>query len=143
MDNCVFCTYAKDGVPEHRYLAETEHFLAFLDWSPVSPGHTLIIPKKHSVALLDSPAEHATELFIFMQSVASAVLTATRSSGFHLHQNNGKDATQSVFHTHFHIIPRRKNDGLPLKILPQIRETPEYFKTLQEKVKEHLETVSF
>lgn len=92
---------------------EDEATLAFLDIYPQAEGHTLVIPKTAcSRNLLDVPQELLGPLIRSVQLVARAVVTALQSDGFELQQLNGSAAGQTVFHLHFHIIPRE--DGIPL-----------------------------
>ncbi len=85
---------------------------AFLDIKPVNPGHTLVVPKKHSAGFHDADPEVLEELIVAMQKIARAVQSGLDATGFNLEQNEGSVAGQVVPHLHFHIIPRRADDGL-------------------------------
>lgn len=129
MTDCVFCKIVAGEIPAQK-VAESTNFIAMLDIAPASIGHTLVIPKKHSTNLLDLPEYTGNELIEFVQRVATAVISATGDDGFNLVLNNGKSAGQVVFHTHFHIIPRKMGDHMPVSIgkhhevgdLPILRE---------------------
>ena len=85
--------------------------MAFLDISPVNPGHTLVVPKEHYENFLAMPEEILKELIVVIKKVALAVKEATRADGINLGVNNGKAAGQIIFHAHWHVIPRFLNDG--------------------------------
>lgn len=87
---------------------EDETVIAFLDLAPIRKGHTLVVPKKEFVNLLDGDPEilgHMTEV---AQKVAHAVMKVTGAPGVNLHMNNGYEAGQDVMHAHMHVIPRYK-----------------------------------
>jgi histidine triad (HIT) family protein len=111
MTDCLFCKIVEGEIPSLK-IAESTNLLAFLDINPSSDGHTLIVPKKHSTNLLDLPEYSGNELLEFSQRVGNAVIAATGAEGFNFVLNNGPAAGQVVFHTHFHIIPRRPGDGI-------------------------------
>ncbi|KAH8108025.1 HIT-like domain-containing protein, partial [Cristinia sonorae] len=88
---------------------ETEHSLAFLDISPVSEGHTQVIPKYHAKTLLEMPDEYLADIGPVLKKVAAA----TGAEQYNVLQNNGKLAFQHVDHVHFHVIPKTTaQDGL-------------------------------
>ena len=94
---------------------ENEHVLAFLDVAPLSKGHTLVIPKEPASSLHELSAESAAALGIALVQIAKAIVQVTGVSEYNVLQNNGETASQSVFHVHFHIIPKpNKADGLQL-----------------------------
>jgi len=85
--------------------------LAFLDIHPVNPGHTLVIPKAHHKDFLDTPADLQSKLIQVIGQLAPKITQAVGAEAFNLGVNNGAAAGQSVFHTHFHIMPRFTSDG--------------------------------
>lgn len=104
-----------DGeLPCHRVF-ENEHVLAFLDIGPLSRGHTLVIPKERRAQLHELSDDASAEIGRALPRIARAVLTATGATAYNVLQNNGSEAHQSVFHVHFHIIPRF-DDGSGLGI---------------------------
>ena len=111
--NCIFCRIAKGEIPCAK-VYEDENVLAFLDLAPVHPGHTLVIPKEHYRDMLEFPAGMGSAIFAAVQKVAAAVVKATGAQGFNIMQNNGIAAGQTMFHIHWHIIPRFDNDGLEM-----------------------------
>lgn len=106
---CIFCNI-KDRKAEAEIVFEDEHILAFLDIQPVNYGHTLIIPKKHYDNFLTVPKDELDKIIHAAQFIAGVVKRSTNADGFNVISNNGDSAGQSVYHFHFHIIPRFKND---------------------------------
>jgi histidine triad (HIT) family protein len=104
--DCVFCGRIKRG--EYDYYDDDAN-VAFQPLSLVTPGHFLVVPTKHVSNALESP---------------SAAGRALRFAGYLANQMNlgaanfitsaGRDATQTVFHLHIHVVPRRAGDGLVL-----------------------------
>ena len=109
--DCVFCKIVKKEIPA-KFVEETNNFIAILDANPKTEGHTLIIPKKHFVTILDVPSTLAQEMHKLMQNVSSNFLEKKQGDGFNIIMNNLAPAGQVVMHAHIHIIPRKENDGL-------------------------------
>ena len=107
----IFTKIVKGEIPCHRVF-ENERILAFLDITPLSEGHTLVIPKQQVERLEDLPPEETAELARQLGAIAKRVVAATGAEGYNILQNNGRVAGQEVPHVHFHIIPRRAGDGL-------------------------------
>jgi len=101
-------------VPCHR-VYEDEHVLAFLDISPLSPGHTLVIPKERKAHLHELSEASGAALGRALVRVSRAVLSATGAEHYNVLQNNGAPAHQAVFYVHFHIIPRIADAGLEIQ----------------------------
>lgn len=108
--DCIFCDIASKN-SEAEIIYENEKFIAFLDINPVNYGHTLVIPKTHYDNFLTIPAKELYELTHLTQYLAGVVKRAVKADGFNIISNNGSSAGQSVFHFHFHIIPRYENDA--------------------------------
>jgi len=107
--DCIFCEIAsKDS--EAEIVFENEKYMAFLDINPINYGHTLIIPKAHFDNFLTIPVAELTEMTKLAQYLAGSIKRALKSDGFNIISNNGLSAGQSVFHFHYHIIPRYDND---------------------------------
>lgn len=113
MENCIFCKIVKGEIPAHR-VYEDDYTLAFLDIRPVNPGHTLLIPKDHFENLYTLPDEALSRLSAALKKVALAVKKGASADGINIGMNNDGAAGQIVPHAHFHIIPRKKEDGLKL-----------------------------
>ena len=109
--DCVFCRIAKGEIKAEGVI-EGDNFLAFRDANPRTGGHTLIIPKKHFVTLLDIPNKLGNELLEFTKKIAGKLLDERYGNGFNILMNNLEVAGQVVKHAHIHIIPRKDDDGL-------------------------------
>lgn len=105
MSDTIFSKILRGEIPCHR-VYEDDLVLAFLDISPLSPGHTLIIPKRAAATLDQLDDDSAAAIGRVMPRIARAVLAATGARNFNVLQNNGEAAHQAVFHVHFHIIPK-------------------------------------
>ena len=111
MSNCVFCQSVQGLIPR-TIIYETETVLAIKDKYPVTPGHTLVIPKKHVENILDIDELTMMEISKVIHHLAPILKQQYQATGINVLNANGRDAGQSVFHLHFHLIPRHPNDGL-------------------------------
>src|ERR1700759_4270025 len=110
--NNIFGKILRGEAPSARVF-EDDHVLAFMDVFPQGRGHTLVIPKHaHARNLLDVEPEALQATILTTQRVARAVRTALKPDGVFVAQFNGAVAGQTIFHLHFHIIPRW--DGVAL-----------------------------
>ena len=105
VSDCIFCKIVAGEIPASK-VYEDEYFLAFLDISQVTPGHTLVIPKKHARNLLEMTPDETAALFNIVSRVTKKVESATQPQGMNIISNMEEIAGQSVFHTHVHILPR-------------------------------------
>jgi histidine triad (HIT) family protein len=111
--NCVFCKIVKGEVPCFK-IFEDAQTLAFMDISPVHEGHCLVIPKAHYPTVYEITPRAMAATAQTAARVAKAVNQAVKSDGLNLIQANGAGAGQSVAHFHFHVFPRRIDDGVPI-----------------------------
>ncbi|MDG4656736.1 HIT family protein [Ectobacillus antri] len=110
-ENCLFCKIIAGTIPSAK-VYEDEYMYAFLDISQVTKGHTLVVPKIHKENIFELTPEIAAKTFAAVPKIAEAIKTEFNPIGLNLLNNNGKDAGQTIFHFHIHIIPRyEKNDG--------------------------------
>ena len=105
VSDCIFCKIVAGEIPASK-VYEDDHFLAFLDISQVTPGHTLVIPKKHARNLLEMTPDETAALFNIVSRVTKKEESATQPQGMNIISNMEEIAGQSVFHTHVHILPR-------------------------------------
>jgi histidine triad (HIT) family protein len=105
-ERCKFCAIASQTF----VVFEDSISLAFLDYRPLFPGHTLLIPKDHYETLVDLPPNLIGPFFANAQKLARAVERAMQAQGTFVAINNR--VSQSVPHLHVHIVPRKKGDGL-------------------------------
>lgn len=108
----VFARILRGEIPAHT-VYEDAQTLAFMDVMPQSDGHTLVIPKSQAENLFDLPADALAATILTTQRVARAVKKAFDPPGVLVAQLNGRGAGQSVFHIHFHIVPRY--EGIDLR----------------------------
>ena len=111
MTNCIFCKIVKKEIPA-KIVYENEQVFAFLDINPDSKGHTLLIPKKHAADIFELDEESAGEVLKAAKKVSSAVMHSLGAAGINLLNSNRKEAGQTVFHYHMHIIPRYNGDSI-------------------------------
>lgn len=126
MEGCIFCKIAA-GEIESAKVFENEDVFAFLDAFPDTPGHTLIVPKKHFENIFDIDETILQEVMLVGKKVSIVMKDTLGATGIHLANNNGKDAHQEVLHFHLHVVPRYENDGLQMygardKIKPSLEE---------------------
>ncbi|XVE78157.1 hypothetical protein DITRI_Ditri13aG0121400 [Diplodiscus trichospermus] len=110
-NDCVFCQIIRGESPALK-LYEDDMCLCILDTSPLSRGHSLIIPKSHFSSLETTPPSVVAAMCSKVPFIGNAIMKATGSDSFNLLVNNGAAAGQVIFHTHIHIIPRKVRDCL-------------------------------
>jgi histidine triad (HIT) family protein len=108
----IFAKILRGEIPCHT-VYEDEATLAFMDVMPQADGHVLVVPKSASRNLLDADPAAISNAIVVAQKIANAVMRAFSADGVMLVQYNEAPAGQSVFHLHFHIIPR--HEGVALK----------------------------
>jgi histidine triad (HIT) family protein len=101
----IFSKILRGEIPCHK-VYEDQHVLSFLDISPLSEGHTLVIPKEPARTVDELSLESAAALGVALVKVARAVKRVTGVAAYNILQNNEAEAHQAVFHVHFHIIPK-------------------------------------
>ena len=132
MADCLFCKIIAGEIPAHR-VYEDNATVAFLDIGPVTPGHTLVVPRVHHTSLSETPDDVIRAVYASVKKVAAAAMAATGATAFNAQVNNGAAAGQLVFHTHVHVIPRRADDGLVH--WPHQKPSPEVLAALAEKIR--------
>ena len=105
----MFCQIVAGELPA-RVVLEDDLVLAFLDRTPLFPGHTLLVPKVHHETLADLPADLLHPLFAQTQRLSAAMESALGAAGSFVAMNN--KVSQSVPHLHVHVVPRNRKDGL-------------------------------
>lgn len=106
---CVFCEIVKGNIPSSK-VYEDDNYLAILDLSQTTLGHTLVMPKKHYDNFLQMDSKEAGELMAVVNIVANKVVKNLGASGCNILNNTNEVAGQTVMHTHVHIIPRYSKD---------------------------------
>ena len=110
MKDCLFCKIAKGEVPSYK-IYEDDNVYAFLDIANDVYGHTLVISKKHYNNVIDCPARSLGKIIASVKKVGDHFISLGYS-GYNIINNSGASAEQSVMHLHFHILPRKDNDGV-------------------------------
>jgi histidine triad (HIT) family protein len=134
--NNIFAKILRGEIPAVKVL-EDDKTLAFMDVMPQSDGHVLVIPKEAAENIFDLSPEGAAALMATTHKLANAVKKGLNTPGIMITQLNGAPAGQSVFHVHFHIIPR--HGGVDFRLHAREMEKPEKLKALAEKIKAALE----
>jgi histidine triad (HIT) family protein len=134
--NNVFAKILRGQIPSVK-VYENDKTLAFMDVMPQADGHTLVIPKELAQDIMELSPEGAADLIKTTQRVTKAVKKGLACPGVLLMQFNGEAAGQTVFHVHFHIIPR--DEGVALRSHGRQMESPDKLKAFAEKIKAALE----
>ncbi|EPQ77868.1 tetraphosphatase [Mycobacterium marinum MB2] len=107
----MFCAIAAGEAPAIR-IYEDDNCLAILDIRPFTRGHTLVLPKKHTVDLTDTPPETLAQMATIGQRIAKAARATELADATNIGINDSSAAFQTVFHIHLHVLPRRDGDKL-------------------------------
>jgi histidine triad (HIT) family protein len=111
-DTNIFAKILRGEIPCHK-VYEDDHTLAFMDVMPQAEGHLLVIPKSGSRNILDATPSVLANTISVVQKLAIAAKEAFDADGVYVAQFNEPAAGQTVFHLHFHVIPRK--EGVPAK----------------------------
>ena len=102
---CPFCPFISDRALTGNALA-----VSFDDGYPVSPGHTLIVPRRHVITFLEATPEEKRALWELADEVCARLTSERAPDGFNIGINVGRAAGQTVMHLHLHVIPRYEGD---------------------------------
>ena len=120
--DCIFCRILKGELTAQK-VYEDPKAVAILDINPVAWGHALVMPRDHFETWMDLPVDVLSALSLAAQNVARAAMRATGAPGFNLLMNNHRCSGQAIPHAHYHVIPRKPDDGVkynwPAKPYPQ------------------------
>lgn len=108
---CDFCDIARGEDPAW-FIYEKEAVIAFLPLKPVVDGHTLVVPRTHVRTLWELQRHLASDLIGAVVKVAGAINRTLTPDGLNLIQSNGDAASQTIFHVHFHLVPRWESDSM-------------------------------
>jgi len=115
--DCIFCKILAGELPV-TIVDEDERTIAFMDISPATRGHALVIPRTHSADLLSVDAQDLQAVALASRRLARRVSERLRADGVNLVNSCGPAAWQTVFHFHMHVIPRYEDDPLRLPWTP-------------------------
>lgn len=139
MPDSIFTKIIKGEIPSHK-IYEDDLVFAFLDINPLSPGHTLVVPKQQVETLDQLSDDSAAAIGRCLPRLARAIIKATGAQAYNILQNNGPLAGQEVMHVHFHIIPRQSEEvGLGRIWVPGALDTDQGKAHAQSIIK-HLES---
>ena len=130
-EDCIFCKIVAGELPASK-VDEDERTVAFMDISPATRGHALVIPREHSTDLLSVPAEDLEACMRTAQRLAHRAKEALGADGVNLLNSCGQAAWQTVFHFHVHVIPRYEDDPLKLPWVPGEGDMDEIKTTAEE-----------
>ncbi|HEY8770568.1 MAG TPA: HIT family protein [Thermoleophilaceae bacterium] len=117
-DDCIFCAIAAGEGPA-EVVQEDEHTVAFMDISPWTRGHALVIPRRHAKNLYEIGDEDLGHVMVAAKRLAERMRDALHCDGINLLNSTEAAAWQTVFHFHVHVIPRYEDDPLRLPGKPQ------------------------
>ena len=120
--NCVFCNIIAGDIEAVR-VHEDKQTLSFMDQRQGNPGHVLVVPKEHHPDIYSLPETTGAAVMRSVILMSRAVRSAFDCPGLNIWQSNGECAGQEVFHIHFHVHPRKPDDGL-LKAYQRRPDTP-------------------
>lgn len=132
MEDCIFCKIIRGEIPSYK-IYEDDYVYSFLDISNDGNGHILVIPKSHSVNMLDTSSENLAHVMDAIKLISNHLVDNCGFSGVNIINASGKDAEQSVFHLHFHLLPRKNNDGI--KVFPSLQPNENTLEELCERLK--------
>lgn len=130
MNDCIFCKIAKGEIKSWK-VYEDENVFAFLDIHPVNEYHTLVIPKKHYENIFDTPEEELKNVISVIKKLAVLYNEKLGLKNVQIINSSGREAQQDVFHTHFHIVPRKSGDGQDVRW----NTHPEFIERYEEMLK--------
>lgn len=105
MSDCIFCKILQGEIPSMK-VYEDDICIAMMDIGPATKGHVLILPREHRENLLEMDEKTAGHLLMVAKETGARQKEKLGAKGFHLVQNNGEAAGQTVLHFHIHVIPR-------------------------------------
>jgi histidine triad (HIT) family protein len=132
--DCIFCKLVRNEMPSKK-IYEDEDTVAFLDINPTTPGHTLVIPKKHYENIYDIDEKTLCKTMGIVKAVSERVKTRMNAEGINVLQSNSRAAGQLVDHIHFHIIPRYKDDPFIIRF-SRIQLSESEMSSIRDKLKE-------
>lgn len=124
MADCIFCSIASGEGPA-EVVDSDEHTVAFMDISPATPGHVLVIPRTHVANLLEIEPDQLRHCAAAAGRLARRIDATLEPAGINLINACGEAAWQTVFHFHIHVIPRYPDDPLELPWTPEGGEIEE------------------
>jgi histidine triad (HIT) family protein len=122
--DCLFCGIIDGSIPSQT-IDSDERTVAFMDINPATPGHALVVPRKHWADLLEISSEDLTATVLASQRLARRMKDVLGADGINLINSCGAAAWQTVFHFHIHVVPRYEDDPLKLPWVPAAGDADE------------------
>ena len=135
MGNCIFCKIIKGEIPSYK-LYEDNYTYVFMDIANDIDGHILVIPKKHVTNVLDCDEETLHHVTDTVKKISNLLVDKCGYDGVNILNASGECAGQTVFHLHFHIIPKKNNDGI--SAWPKLPGGKDGVEKTYKTLKEHL-----
>ena len=131
-DDCIFCKVLNGDLPSEK-VYEDEHAVAVMDINPWTRGHAVVIPKRHAANVFEIEDDELSAVILAAKRLATQMRdTLLGCDGVNLLQSNGAVAWQTIFHLHFHVIPRYEGDPLQLPTRPQPAQPEELAEVAKE-----------
>ena len=130
-DKCIFCMVLDGELPSEK-IYEDEHAVAVMDINPWTRGHAVVFPRRHAKDLFEIEDDQLAAVVQAAKRVATMMRDTLGCDGVNLLQSNGPAAWQTIFHLHFHVIPRYDGDPLKLPIRPEPAEPEELAEVAKE-----------
>jgi histidine triad (HIT) family protein len=115
--DCLFCKLVAGELPA-TLVAQDERTVAFMDINPATRGHALVVPRRHASDLLQIGDEDLAACALTARRLAARMRERLGADGVNVINSCGKAAWQTVFHFHFHVVPRYVGDPLELPWVP-------------------------
>ena len=115
--DCIFCKIVAGELPS-QIVDSDDDTIAFMDISPATRGHALVVPRNHAVNLLEADPDDVAAVAVAAQRLAQRAVERLDADGVNLINSCGAAAWQTVFHLHMHVIPRYADDPLKLPWVP-------------------------
>ena len=122
-EGCDFCAIVEGEEPRADIVCEDESWIAFFPLQPATPGHTMVVPRRHIPDLWSADFDLAAELMAAVIRVGRAIREAMLPEGLNLITSAGEVAEQSIYHVHLHVVPRWQHDNFG-EIWPPRRDLP-------------------
>jgi histidine triad (HIT) family protein len=128
--DCLFCKIVAGELPSQR-VDQDERTVAFMDISPATRGHALVVPRNHATDLLEADPDDLAAVAVAAQRLAKRSVERLGADGVNLINSCGAAAWQTVFHLHMHVIPRYHDDPLELPWVPSPGDASEIAATAE------------
>ena len=130
-EDCIFCKVLSGEIPSQK-VYEDEHVLGVMDINPWTRGHAVVFPRKHAADLFEIEDDELAHVVIAAKRLAAKIRDALGCDGVNLLTSTGQAAWQTIFHLHFHVIPRYDDDPLELPTRPEPAEPDELAEVAEE-----------